>query len=428
MLSHARVGRRLEAAWSGRLDAVAAELAEHFERGNELARAIPHRQRAAGKALRRSANEDAVSHLRRALDSLGAIASEEERSKVEIELRVAIGAAYIATDGFGAPEVLEAYTRAEALCDRLGERVDLFPAIWGQWMFRTGRSETDVSRRLCERLLGLAEKFDDSGLKLQAHHAMWSTSFVCGELANARAHAHSGLALFDAKVHQSLASSYGNHDAACCARNFSAMSLALAGHGDSARAMIDDSLAAAKTLDDPFTMALTLYFKSATAQILGDAAAATANSALSAQIATEHDLAQPKAWSMGVAGWCLAENGDLDRGLELARQAIAIMRAIKSRHFLPYLLGLLADVYLKAGHCGEAMQTVVLGLATAEATGERFYSAELYRLQGELLARPPHGDNRKAEASFRTAIEIAEQQGAGALVQKANESLHRWYG
>jgi len=33
-LSHARVGRRLEAAWTGRLDAIASELAEHFERGN----------------------------------------------------------------------------------------------------------------------------------------------------------------------------------------------------------------------------------------------------------------------------------------------------------------------------------------------------------------------------------------------------------
>jgi len=45
-VSHARVGRRLEAAWSSRLDAIAAELAEHFDRGNEPVRAIPHHQRA----------------------------------------------------------------------------------------------------------------------------------------------------------------------------------------------------------------------------------------------------------------------------------------------------------------------------------------------------------------------------------------------
>ena len=255
-LCHTRVGRRLEAAWAGRLDAIASELAEHFERGNEPVRAIPHRQRAAAKALRRGANEEAIGHLRRALDAIGHIAGEVERTRVEVELRVGMAAAYMAIRGFGAPEVLEACTRAELLCDRLGERVDLFPAIWGQWMFRTGRGETEAARRLGGRLLALAEKFDDPGLKIQAHHAMWSTSFVCGELGNACAHAQSGLALFNANVHRSMASSYGNHDAECCARNFSAMSLALAGDDHGARVMIDKSLAAAKILDDPFTLAL----------------------------------------------------------------------------------------------------------------------------------------------------------------------------
>ncbi|HEY6993891.1 MAG TPA: AAA family ATPase [Xanthobacteraceae bacterium] len=425
--SHARVGRRLEAAWSGRLEAIAAELAEHFERGNEPMRAITYHQRAAAKALRRSANAEASNHLRRALDAIGHIADEVERARVEVELRVALGAAFMTTRGFGAPEVLDAYSRAEVLCDRLGERADLFPAIWGQWMFRTGRGETNAGRRLGARLLALAEKFDDAGLKIQAHHAMWSTSFVCGELAQARAHADAALALFDTKLHQSMASSYGNHDASCCARNFSSMALALAGEGAAARAMMERSLAAARSLDDPFSLALTLYFTSAAAQMLGDVALATAHSKLSVQMATEHDLAQPKAWSMGVAGWCVAQNGDLEEGLALATQAISAMQTIHSRHFLPYLLGLLADVRFKAGHEAEAMKAVRDGLATAEATGERFYSAELLRLRGELLARSPEG-GKEAEASFHGALEVARQQGATALEHKANASLRRWCG
>ena len=152
--------------------------------------------------------------------------------------------------------------------------------------------------------------------------------------------------------------------------------------------------------------------------MLGDVSLAAVNSELSVQVATEHDLAQPKAWSMGVAGWCIAENGDLDRGLELATQAIAAMQAIKSRHFLAYLLGLLTEVHLKAGHHAEAMKAVEEGLA-GRSHGERFYSAELHRLHGELLARPPHGEKREAEASFRAAIKIAKQQGARTLEHKA---------
>lgn len=73
-------------------------------------------------------------------------------------------------------------------------------------------------------IAGAAENFEDTSLKIEAHQAMWSTSFVCGELA--RAHAEAALALFDAKLHRSLASSYGNHDVGCCTRNFGALALA----------------------------------------------------------------------------------------------------------------------------------------------------------------------------------------------------------
>jgi predicted ATPase len=233
--------------------------------------------------------------------------------------------------------------------------------------------------------------------------------------------------LFDPKIHHSMASSYGNHDAACCARNFSSLALALTGDAAAARAVMERSLVAARSLDDPFSLALTLYFTSAAAQLMGDVALATANSKLSVQMAADHDLAQPRAWSMGVAGWCVAENGDLEGGLALATEAIAAMQAIHSRHFLPYLHGLLAGLHFKAGHETEAMKAVQDGLATAEATGERFYSAELFRLRGELLARSPEG-RKRAEASFHTAIKLAEQQGAMALEHKAKASLRHWCG
>src|SRR5262249_3154180 len=150
--SHTRLGTRLEHAWARHPDAIAAELAEHFERGGERAPSIPHHQPAAQTALRRSANQEAIDHFQRALDALGHVADESERTRIEIELRVGIGAAFMATRGFAAPEVLESYTRAETLCDRAGERPDIFPAIWGQWAFRHGRGEFDHARHLCGRL------------------------------------------------------------------------------------------------------------------------------------------------------------------------------------------------------------------------------------------------------------------------------------
>jgi DNA-binding winged helix-turn-helix (wHTH) protein/predicted ATPase len=425
-LNHARVGRRLEAAWAGRLDAIASELAEHFERGNEPAHAIPHHQRAAAKALRRSANEEAIGHLRRALDHIEHIKNESERIKVEVDLRVAMGATFMGMRGFGAPEVLEAYTRAEALCDRLGERADLFPALWGQWMFRLGRSELVASRQLCTRLLGLAEKSGSVNLKLQAHHAMWATAFADGDLVQTRMHAETGIAIYEAKVHQAMASSYGNHDAGCCARNFLALSMALAGEHVSARTAIDTVLDMARNLGDPFSLALTLYFTSIVAQLLGDVALATENSEAGLRVATEHALEMPKIWSTCVAGWCAVENGDHRRGLAMLDEAEAAIHATQSLHFFSYHIGLLADARLKAGRYAQAAQAVEEGLAFAAGNGDRFYCAELHRLRGELLAHPSTAQQPEASASFHTAIRIAREQGARTLERKARQSLAAW--
>jgi len=160
--------------------------------------------------------------------------------------------------------------------------------------------------------------------------------------------------------------------------------------------------------------------------MLGDVPLATTNSERSLQIAREHDLAQPMAWSMGVAGWCTAENGDPDRGIALVMQAVRSMQSIQSRHFLCYLLGLLADAQLKVSHNAQALKAVEEGMALAEATGEHFYSAELHRLRGELLARPPRALRNEAHDSFRVAITLAKRQGAKVLEHKASQSLHRW--
>ena len=134
----------------------------------------------------------------------------------------------------------------------------------------------------------------------------------------------------------------------------------------------------------------------------------------------------PRVWSAGILGWCAAENGEPERGIALLTEAIAGLRAAQSRHFMHYLLGLLTQVHINLGHDADAMKAVEGGLALADAGGERFYSAELHRLRGELCARSSDDRKRQAEKSFRTAIELARKQGAAALESRAKASLCRW--
>jgi hypothetical protein len=142
------------------------------------------------------------------------------------------------------------------------------------------------------------------------------------------AHAEAGLAVYDAEMHQPMASSYGDHDARTWARSFSALSLGFAGEAQAARAM-------ARTVRSSSQGASMIRFRlggHSTSprqwhRFLRDVALAAQHAEASRRIATEHDPALLRAWSTGVAGWCAAEHGDADCGIASLREAVTALQA-----------------------------------------------------------------------------------------------------
>ena len=189
--------------------------------------------------------------------------------------------------------------------------------------------------------------------------------------------------------------------------------------------MAESAIAVATSLNDPFSLAQALHFGAVTAQVLGDVAVAMQRAEAGRQLAIDYDLALAGAWCSGVLGWCNAANGDTGRGIGLLVEAIDTLKAVQSRIFMCYLLGLLAEAHLMAGHFTEALEAAETGLVLADESGDISYSAELHRLRGEALARQPQ-DRHKAQAEFRTAIKIARHQGAAALERRAKTSSQYW--
>jgi tetratricopeptide (TPR) repeat protein len=87
----------------------------------------------------------------------------------------------------------------------------------------------------------------------------------------------------------------------------------------------------------------------------------------------------------------------------------------KRRHPQPGFARSLHDGVLAqaSGRCGdpeEGLRVVEESLTWTEETGSRFFNAELYRIQAELLLLMRRLD--EAERSHRRALEIAREQGA----------------
>ena len=230
---HQRIAQVLEAQFPEMVATQPELLAHHLTEAGHPAQAVGYWQLAGERAVARSANLEAISHLTKGLAVLQTLPETAERIQQELLLQTTLGPALMNTKGFAAPEAEHAYARALALCQRVGETPKLFSVLRGLWQFYNGRGAYQTARELGEQCLQLAQQGDDSSRRLEAHHALWTTNLLTGELRLARAHLEQGLALYDLQQHRALAVLYG-HDPGVCCRGGAAIVFWLLGYPDQA--------------------------------------------------------------------------------------------------------------------------------------------------------------------------------------------------
>jgi predicted ATPase len=208
--------------------------------------------------MQRGAHQEALLHLTKGLELLATLPATPARAQQELDLQTALGAALMVTQGFGHPAVEQAYARARALCQQVGDTPALFPVLSGLWRYANGRAQHQRAWELGEHLLAVAQQNGDSGLLLQAHHALWTTAYNTGALLTARRHTEQGLALYTTAQHHTQTEHYGGHDPRVCARTYAALSLWHLGYPEQAEQWNEAALALAQALGHPFTLGHTL--------------------------------------------------------------------------------------------------------------------------------------------------------------------------
>jgi predicted ATPase len=71
------------------------------------------------------------------------------------------------------------------------------------------------------------------------------------------------------------------------------------------------------------------------------------------------------------------------------------------------------------------LQVLAEASTLVATTAERWWEAELYRLQGTLVLQRPHPEGDQAAACFQQALAVARRQGAKSLELRAALSLAR---
>jgi predicted ATPase len=160
-LLHKRAGQALESMFADQLDDHLGELAHHYSRSDNPAKAVEYLGRAGQQAIKRSAYADAVSSLGAAIDLLQRLPDGPERIQRELFLQLAVGPALIAAKGFATPETERAYTSARELCERVGDPPEIFPTLGGLLVMYLVRGELRTAYELAELLLRRAQNAQD---------------------------------------------------------------------------------------------------------------------------------------------------------------------------------------------------------------------------------------------------------------------------
>jgi class 3 adenylate cyclase/predicted ATPase len=425
---HARIAQVLEQQFPGTGETQPELLAHHCTQAGLIEKAIVYRHRAGRQAMTRSAVVEAVVQLTQALELTGSLPSGADRDQQELDVQITLGAAFIATKGFTAPEVKMAYERARELCRQRADHPEFPAVLYGLFLYHMHRSGPHVAYEVGKELLSSAEQQQDTAACAVGHRCLAVSSLFGGNQKLALTHFEQALAFHRrAESWSPVFLSHSDTGVACL--NFIPLILLWRGDLDQAVMRSRTALVAAHELAQAYTLSHVLHLNCWLHQPFGDLINVRASAEAALKLTAEHGFSGWAEWAAFWHGWVLAAAGEVAAGTAQMRGAIAALHGMGVDLQRPHCLGLLADVYTQTGNPTEALALLSEALATVDGTQERWFEAELYRLRAEALLASSPRDSVEAEVLLSRALAVAQEQDTKFWELRATISLARlWDG
>lgn len=424
---HLRIGRRLESGFTGREGEIEGELALHFERGGDDARAIDYLERAARRALARAAFREASGNIDAALRIVEKTPRLADRPRRELELLRLSAVVLGSTEQLGSARLEPVLDRILEICTALGSRAGLCQAYDSLRLFHIFRGDCANAERFAAALRdaarGLGRKYTLLANLGCAELALWS-----GNAASTRDLLEPLLSMVESSDPSEFAdSAYFGPNPLAEVHPFLAYALWLRGFADRAVQIQEQGLALAQSLADPFTLGATLLHSAYLRLLRGDTDVAATLSERLLTLSTEYGIPLWNSVARVLRGSSAVKMNRDRNALATVRQGLRDWIALGSRFTSPHY-ALLAESCFDLGEIEEGLRVVGEGFASMAPTLDRFAEAELWRLNGELIsADVARRRNRTTSPARRTkateclerAVEIAHEQGALAFELRA---------
>lgn len=421
---HRSIARVLEERHPALRDTDPELFAHHTSAAGLTEVAIPYWRKAASLSLSRMALSEAASQLSRGLELVVSLPGSVERDRNELPFHALLGTTHMLSKGWGAAEVERAYGRANELCQAVEHAEETIWPLWGVWVFYLVRGQMTRAREIAERISGLALASEDRVAQLVAHMILVQVDMYSGRFADSSEHVALGRTFYRDGEDRSLIGLYST-DLMLTMQVHESHLLWFHGRPDEAAARSAAKDEFARSLEHPYSISWALTWGAIPYLYRGDIERLLENVDEGIRIAEEFGFAYTAAIGTMARGWGIAQQGELESGIEQIRAGLEAFQATGSAIVVPFFQTMLAELLGRAGRKWEGL--ALLEEATAQVTewNERWQESEIHRTRGLLFAQAPAADLEHAELSFRSALNIARELRAPAWELRAALSLAR---
>jgi hypothetical protein len=418
---HRGVARALEHGRAAGEIPAPAELASHYERGHETLAALRAYAQAAQGALGQFAPGDAAQLSAHALALLDRIPQGEERLDVELSLLRPHGVAASLLDGLASEPARAAFERIRELCELLPQTPARAVALNGMGWMRYVRGEFDEALGLASRLEEIAERHDDSVLRVFACNLAGVSLIGQGRLAPGCDALGRGIELCRRLGDDVPLTAFVIDPEASMLLNV-AVPLMDRGLADQARAQLALGTERAERIGQPIARMLACWCGGMLGVRADDPQGVARHAATLAKIVEAAMLAQGQGPALWLRGWAEARLGDPRAGHRLILEGFACHARLGMYAGCPEVLGYAAEALIVASDWPAAQVQLDDAFALARRIGERLVLPRLHRLQARIaLGR---GDPAAARAALDESLREARAQEAlghelSALAERA---------
>jgi predicted ATPase len=364
---HARIATALEHHPELSKAASVEVLAHHYSEAGALDRAAKYWLEAGRNNARRAANAEALRFFDRALDCLKTMPDGEEKRRTELEIRLVMVPALMATAGFSALRIDDVAQEAIKLCEEFGEVSRLAPLLFGQFSLKTAVADLEGAIQIASRIVSVGERTADPLTVFMGHRALGFCFSWTGKLTEAEHQLKQALDVALVLDRRDLALKFGHEPVITAQIILGNVKRQLGKHdeGDRISAL---AIQEAEALKHPLTLAYVLrhqvIFETLSEHIthvreLGERLR---------EVCDRHAIREWKNLGVLFELWAISRNSPV--AAEHFLEVLERHRASGFKLNLPFFLMLTSDGCAKAGNTAAALQLLEEAIDLVSSTRE----------------------------------------------------------